>query len=422
MRKVTYTMIAFLLACAVAINIYILASERHQARLERAKNIRHTRKEYNKTEVGKQEPLGLGSNAVVRNSDVSNRKTSLLDSINPDIIRMAPEVFKTVPRRFLPDFKNPCWHDEHNELFCLPYFYVIGLHKCGTTDLWSKLIQHPDVVDTVLKEPHWWGKRRHGSMDYTLIPPHKKEARMVRRMLTYGKDDSSFDWYLTWFKMLGVDSVESNPSRNVFGDASISTAFSVGKSWGSEHRNYTNADLIHAIQPRAKIILLTRNPTKRFFSEYFYKSANKHKTLADLHKQAKFEVTCFTACLRRYSERHCTFKRPCGTSMSTIHLAIAEEWMRVFGREGVYVLRLEDWHKDMAGEFKRVLRFLELPALTEEEISQITRQKAANVNVRTAHLTMWNKTRDILQNFFKPFNRRMAKFMDDDRFLQYNEL
>ena len=40
--------------------------------------------------------------------------------------------------KFQPQFKNPCWHDENKLLRCLPYFYLIGAPKCGTTDLYNK--------------------------------------------------------------------------------------------------------------------------------------------------------------------------------------------------------------------------------------------------------------------------------------------
>ena len=39
--------------------------------------------------------------------------------------------------------------------------------KCGTTDLWDKIVAHPDVID-VPKEPHWWGMRRFTKTDVKL--------------------------------------------------------------------------------------------------------------------------------------------------------------------------------------------------------------------------------------------------------------
>ena len=47
-------------------------------------------------------------------------------------------------------------------LRCLPHFYIAGMPKCGSTDLFVKAMFHPDVVRAPIKEPHWWGKNRFG--------------------------------------------------------------------------------------------------------------------------------------------------------------------------------------------------------------------------------------------------------------------
>ena len=62
------------------------------------------------------------------------------------------------PPVFLPDFKNPCWM-ENRTLRCLPYFYLAGVAKSGTTDLYHRITQHPHVL-TLEKENHWWVRTR----------------------------------------------------------------------------------------------------------------------------------------------------------------------------------------------------------------------------------------------------------------------
>ena len=71
------------------------------------------------------------------------------------------QLFQKIPLKFLDNFKNPCWIRGESDLNCLPYFYIIGMYKCATTDVWDKLVRHPDVA-AAPKEPHWWGPRRHG--------------------------------------------------------------------------------------------------------------------------------------------------------------------------------------------------------------------------------------------------------------------
>lgn len=37
----------------------------------------------------------------------------------------------------------------------------MGMPKCGTTDLYAKIVRHDSVVN-LLKEPHWWARKRVG--------------------------------------------------------------------------------------------------------------------------------------------------------------------------------------------------------------------------------------------------------------------
>lgn len=70
------------------------------------------------------------------------------------------------PEGFLNTFKNPCWKynsdmneniprtledlftgegEEQTSLACLPYAYILGQPKCGTSDLFERLKGHPDI-------------------------------------------------------------------------------------------------------------------------------------------------------------------------------------------------------------------------------------------------------------------------------------
>ena len=98
-------------------------------------------------------------------------------------------VFTELPNNgnYLTDFKNPCWSynsklnenlhptlllkslelkiankEEEEEdggdkaLACLPYAYILGQPKCGSSDLFERLKRHPDVRMPVRKEVRWF--------------------------------------------------------------------------------------------------------------------------------------------------------------------------------------------------------------------------------------------------------------------------
>lgn len=65
-----------------------------------------------------------------------------------------PRIFQELPRSgFDSKFKNPCWRRPEEEggegagaLACLPYAYVLGQPKSGTSDLFERMKGHGDVM------------------------------------------------------------------------------------------------------------------------------------------------------------------------------------------------------------------------------------------------------------------------------------
>ena len=45
---------------------------------------------------------------------------------------------------------------------CLPYVFLAGITKSGTTDLHGALVRHPNISKACAKEPEWWGRRSTG--------------------------------------------------------------------------------------------------------------------------------------------------------------------------------------------------------------------------------------------------------------------
>ncbi len=43
---------------------------------------------------------------------------------------------------------------------CFPSFFLMGVAKCGTTDLYEALVRHPQIIVSELKEPEYWSRQR----------------------------------------------------------------------------------------------------------------------------------------------------------------------------------------------------------------------------------------------------------------------
>jgi hypothetical protein len=59
---------------------------------------------------------------------------------------LSPDVFKLLPQQYNTIHANPCWGGSGPQLACLPYFNIIGVSKCGTTDLYHRLSLYKQVV------------------------------------------------------------------------------------------------------------------------------------------------------------------------------------------------------------------------------------------------------------------------------------
>lgn len=64
-----------------------------------------------------------------------------------------PRIFAELPPQgFDARYKNPCWHqrtkgtDAEGRLACLPYAYILGQPKSGTSDLYERMKSHSDIM------------------------------------------------------------------------------------------------------------------------------------------------------------------------------------------------------------------------------------------------------------------------------------
>ncbi|EFJ42645.1 hypothetical protein VOLCADRAFT_107148 [Volvox carteri f. nagariensis] len=71
----------------------------------------------------------------------------------PEIEAAARDTFVALPSSYDTKYRNPCWTQD-GTFKCLPYFQILGVSKCGTTDLYNRLTEHPDMIDCSWKRSH----------------------------------------------------------------------------------------------------------------------------------------------------------------------------------------------------------------------------------------------------------------------------
>ena len=201
-----------------------------------------------------------------------------------------------------------------------PDLFIIGAPKSGTTSLYEYLKGHPEVFMSALKEPCYFA------------PDLAKEDS--GNFLVYGRDEAL---YLDLFADAG--------DAKRLGEASTRYLYSKEAP-----------PLIKAASVDARIIAVLRNPIDMMHSLHAHKLAAATEDIADFEEALAAEPD-------RHDGRRIP---PTSNPMLATYLdrgRFGEQlarWFETFGHDRVHVIISEDMFKDPAGEFRRLLEFLEV--------------------------------------------------------------
>ena len=344
-----------------------------------------------------------------------------------------------IPAKFSAHFRNPCWYDFHQRptgpliynkdcivphqnnqslaenvlrqartsserhLYCLPSFFVPGFPKCATSALFKTIIQHPLVAASRCKEGKFWKRfviERGTDLDIQIRPL----------------------WYLNML-FHAVPYIESNP-LSITLDASSTYAHSY-------HEGFCLVPtLLKRVLPEAKFILIMRNPSKRYFSHYWFKSAllsfeskselsqyaHSTKGLKDFHDRTVQAIEWFRTCVDHgNSVMSCVLliDQPVNVSHFLHHSLYYYHivpWLKIFPRERFLFLRTEDLANDLSSTMSKVWQFLNLNDVPSERVLK-------NVDTVIQDLSLPQETKVLLDEFYRPHNQLLANLLSDTRYL-----
>ncbi|XP_076455667.1 carbohydrate sulfotransferase 15-like [Babylonia areolata] len=313
--------------------------------------------------------------------------------------------------QFLNSSKNPCWRHQGHVL-CVPYFFLIGVSKSGTSDLFFRLTSHPHVISTS-KELHFFDRRR------------------------YDKN-RSFEDYTSRFKRVAA-TVEKNIkergySHVICGEGSPSYFYD-NYNWklysGNENCTEPRVILAHHLfhlNPRLKIVMIIRHPVHRLYSRYLFdfgrKRRNHPPSPEEFHHFVVLSLRRYKDCFQRWSIRHCLYNSTLMKSLPELRIqenvypVLMEDWLRVVPRDQFLFLRFEDYREDMGTQLRKVYSFLGLDSLSDEQLRRLTTSNVRNKGkLVTKTAPMLPETERVLQEFYQPFIWRFAAMLNDKRFL-----
>ncbi|XP_071089470.1 carbohydrate sulfotransferase 15-like isoform X1 [Haliotis cracherodii] len=375
-------------------------------------------------------------------------------------VNKTSEILSMAPFNFLPNFKNPCWYEpmvrpdvyktnhfkhfskycrnlfkdlteewrkkmeqdaQPRRLRCLPYFFIAGQPKCGSTDLYFKLMSHPDVVSPPMKESHWWAKNRFGwRLNFTSKVPINDYIDLYDKAALFMEHVNDPN----------TSEEQEGYHQLITGDASVSTLWFNDYWWqlpencGFTEPKYTNAHYIRYLIPKAKIIIILRDPTERLYSDYLYFQKHR-KSPDDFHREVLMAISSHERCVNKTTIRSCINNRTIANTARVrlrigMYYVYLQEWLRVFPRHQLHIVRLEDYADEPMDILKGIFKFLTLRALTSDEEESIFR-KPMVANARRSKDkdlgVMREDTREILNNFYMPFNQKLSILLHDPKYL-----
>lgn len=214
-----------------------------------------------------------------------------------------------------------------------PNLFIVGAPKSGTTSLYDYLHGHPDVFMSPIKEPIYFAPDMQAGF---------------KHRFRYGDDEQA---YLALY--------DDARDERYLGEASTRYLASP-----------MAPALIHQFEPASRIVAMLRNPV-----DMVYALHNER-----VSQQAE-DVTDFAAAIALDDERRTGARLPRGSNAlgavyrdNAMFGAQLERWLDAFGRAQVHVIIFEDFSRDTAGEFRRLLEFLEIdPSYRPSEFAVINK-------------------------------------------------
>ena len=399
---------------------------------------------YNNISFLKDRPnLRLDDDAVTHNAQFGDPKNFNCNetyctingrSIQKELIIENPDdMFEFSPpeKEFLSEFKNPCWKGKDNlgreNLFCLPYFFIIGFTKCGTTDLTYILRKHPLISPRAGKETHFFDRRRRGRSQSMNTP----SIYQPRAFMHYANRGSYRDDLIGTYKEIpGTDVL----FHGITSDSTPSYVWD-NEFWEKFHPGHkeppiTNADTIFKLNPKTKLIFSLRDPINRMQSAYQFFCKTKDRgfyhcdkpiTPEKYHNLVVEAVSRFNICLHNNTVRGCTYStstHQLATHLyaSIYHVYIAD-FMRIFPRDQIYFLKFEEHIANPVTSLNDICDFLDVPRFPKNSLLNFLDHHETRNAIRSDKKLPYvlPQTIKILEEFFKPHLLELVRLLGDEK-------
>ena len=244
----------------------------------------------------------------------------------------------------------------------LPGFIIVGAQKCGTSSLYRALIQHPLVEPAGTKEVHFF--------------------------------DLNFGRGLSWYRSHFPPPSRREGRRTITGESSPYYLF-------HPHAAARIAQLV----PRAKLLVLLRNPVDRAYSHYQHQVRRGRETLSfeeaieaeEERLSGELETMLEDELYNSFHYQHFSYLS------RGVYVDQLARWSKFFGKDRMLVLKSEDFFDRPQDALKTVQGFLDLPERIPESPEPF--------NTGSYEEVMAPSTRERLEDYFALYNRRLYEYL-----------
>jgi hypothetical protein len=271
-----------------------------------------------------------------------------------------------------------------------PNFFIVGAPKAGTTALYRYLEQHPQIYMSPIKEPHYFADEiRFENFSAEMQTMSGADRAALRRYLDgpvverfSGGPVTAWSDYLKLFA--GV--------KNEIAAGEASTCY----LWSA-----TAPENIASAFPRAKILMILRDPSDRAFSQF------RHR-LSFARRRVSFSEH-LSACLASSST---TISEEYPSLQFGLYHKQVLRYLTLFARQRVHIGFYEDYLRAPAAFLRHICSFLEVDPEFQFDFStkhmQASVPQSYALNNGLKRLGLWNLARKVSPPRVRAQLRRMA--------------
>lgn len=246
-----------------------------------------------------------------------------------------------------------------------PDFIIIGARKCGTTSLYSYLVQHPSILPALKKEifyfSHYYNK---GEAWYRSHFPTTIERWMVEKL-----------------RRQDVVTGEATPCY-IF-DPELPC-------------------LIRKMNPQVRLIATLRNPVDALYSAYEFGiktgTYTREEVVFDTMVEAEIQAMKGLTRNQKQSNLYMEVADSFPVLSRGLYADMLESWYEEFPQDRIHVIISRFLFHDTQATMDGVLKFLGLPSYT------LPKYEKRNAN---SYSPIKPRTREMLEEFFAPHNRKL---------------